>query len=75
MTELWPPAALATLLATLFSGVLAFVVARHQGRSAAVREMHDRQTDVSLDISGDLLTVGDYKMRFQTVHHSAVLSR
>ena len=178
MTELWPPAALATLLATIFSGVLAFVVARHQGRSAAVREMHDRQTDVSLDISkllldpakshaasrrfavavlkvlqgpaddqkglvmfipynsrvtigrdpandvvlregyvsrfhcglvsdgdavyledycstngiavdgtrvpggtdlplrnGNLLTVGDYKMRFQTVHHSAVLSR
>jgi FHA domain len=55
LTEFWPPAALATIVAAAVSAGVAFFVARHQTRSAAAREMHDRQSDMSLDISKLLL--------------------
>lgn len=53
--EAWPPAALATIVAAGVSALVAYFVARHQARSTAIREMHDRQSDVSLDISKLLL--------------------
>ncbi len=53
--ESWPPAALATIVAAAVSALVAYFVARHQARSTAIREMHDRQSDMSLDISKLLL--------------------
>ena len=55
MNDLWPPAVLASLIATVVSAAVAFVVARYQARHTALREMHDRQSDMSLDISKLLL--------------------
>jgi hypothetical protein len=51
----WTSAALASVIASLVGALVAAFVARHQARSAAIREMHDRQSDLSLDISKLLL--------------------
>jgi hypothetical protein len=55
VNEIWPPAVIASLIATVVSAAVAFVVARYQARNTALREMHDRQSDMSLDISKLLL--------------------
>ena len=55
MTGIWPPAALATVIAASVSAFVAYFVARYQARNTAIREMHDRQSDMSLDISKLLL--------------------
>ena len=54
MNDFWSPAA-TTLVATSLSAAVAYFVARYQARATAMREMHDRQSDMSLDISKLLL--------------------
>ena len=54
MDKLWIPA-LTTIVATSLSALVAYFVARYQARQTALREMHDRQSDISLDISKLLL--------------------
>jgi hypothetical protein len=54
MDKLWIPA-MTTVVATSSSMLLAYYVARYQARNTALREMHDRQSDMSLDISKLLL--------------------
>ena len=51
-------AALATVVASILSGIVAWRVAKYQARSAAIREMHERQSGVSVEVSKLLLESG-----------------
>jgi hypothetical protein len=58
MSAWFTAAALATVVAAAVSALVAYLVARYQARSTALREMHERQSEVSVEVSKLLLESG-----------------